>query len=183
MRHEAQCASATFIRHACWNWIETFPSEYYEMASGTRKLDGGAPERAFDAFMQIKTDQTRKDLWPTLSVLLVCSYERYKQVTLSLDDVKQYKRSNKEMYFIDKVRKSLEPGSKLQLTGMLAATDLARAGAVIPQEMESITRTIAYEIADNVKVSPLAAILVFIATLLTTHPFNRSSHPSFLRGE
>ena len=103
MRHEAQCAAAISVRHAVWNWIETFPAEYYDMVTGNRKLDG-APERVFDAFMQIKNDQNRKELWPTLTILLLISYERYKQVTLQLDDVAQYKSSKKVRSLLGLVR-------------------------------------------------------------------------------
>ena len=106
MRSEAQLAVATSVRHAIWNWIETFPSEYYELANGSRKLDG-APERVFDAFMQIKNEQNRKVIWPTLTALLIISYDRYKQVTLQLDDVSQYKVTKKVQFL------SFEAGSCL----------------------------------------------------------------------
>lgn len=94
MRPEAHCAAAIAVRHAIWNWIETFPSEFYELQKGTRKLDG-APERVFDAFHQIKTDQNRKVLWPALNLLLFISYERFAATCRAADDRTKIKTAKK----------------------------------------------------------------------------------------
>lgn len=84
MKPEAQSAVAIFLRHAVWNWIETFPGEFLEMCKGQRKLDG-APERVFDLFVQIENDQNRRILWPTLCSLLIISHDRMKQIALQFD--------------------------------------------------------------------------------------------------
>lgn len=84
MKPEAQSAVAIFLRRAIWNWIETFPNEFVDMANGHRKLDG-APERVFDLFLQIKNDHNRKIMWPVLTALIILSHDRMKAVTAELD--------------------------------------------------------------------------------------------------
>lgn len=92
MKSDAQCAVAIYLRRAIWNWIETFPSEFIEMASGHRKLDG-APERVFDLFVQIEDDQNKRILWPTMSALLILSHDRLKQVSLLFESHTRNKQS------------------------------------------------------------------------------------------
>ena len=94
LKKDAQIPVAVALRTAIWNWIETFPSEFYELQNGTRKLDG-APERVFDAFHQIKTDQNRKVLWPALNLLLFISYERFAAMCRTMDERTKIKAAKK----------------------------------------------------------------------------------------
>ena len=84
MKPEAQGNVAIYLRRAIWNWIETFPGEFIDISTGARRLDG-APERVFDLFIQIKNEQNRKIIWPTLMMLLVLCYERLRQLELRYD--------------------------------------------------------------------------------------------------
>ena len=84
MGAEARVAIANPLRSAIWSWIETFPGEFIDVSTGARRLDG-APERVFDLFIQIKNEQNRKIIWPTLMMLLVLCYERLRQLELRYD--------------------------------------------------------------------------------------------------
>lgn len=86
MKPEAQNAVATNLRRAIWNWIETFPAEFAESSTGQRRLDASAPERVFDLFFQIKTEQTRKTIWPTLTALLLLSHDRLKTIAKAVEE-------------------------------------------------------------------------------------------------
>ena len=153
LKRDAQLPVAVALRTAIWNWIETFPGEFIELANGQRKLDG-APERVFDAFVRVKNEHNRKIMWPVLSALLLLCYERFKQVSLRFDGVGySHKVANKELAFLDKMRKALTPGSKLRDTAIMCFSDMMRAAAYIPKEQETLIRSFATEIADTIKVS------------------------------
>lgn len=75
MRREAQEAVAINLRRSIWNWIETFPNEFIEVAKGKRRLDG-APERVFDLFYQVNEDAYKRSIMPTLTALLLLCHDR-----------------------------------------------------------------------------------------------------------
>ena len=86
MKPDAQNAVALSLRRAIWNWIETFPAEFAESSTGQRRLEASAPERVFDLFFQIKTEQNRKIMWPTLIALLMLSYDRLRTVSKAFEE-------------------------------------------------------------------------------------------------
>lgn len=86
MKPEAQNAVAISLRRAIWSWIETFPAEFAESSTGQRRLDASAPERVFDLFFQIKTEQNRKIMWPTLTALLLLCYDRLRVVGKAFEE-------------------------------------------------------------------------------------------------
>ncbi|KAI5118442.1 hypothetical protein M0805_000576 [Coniferiporia weirii] len=153
MKPEAQCAVAIYLRRAIWNWIETFPGEFAESSTGVRRLDG-APERVFDLFVQIKNEQNRKVIWPTLTALLLLSHERLKQLALAFDGHvwnPKVMQGKKELVFIDKVRKNVPASSKMSDSALLCLSDLLRAAMYIPPEHDAVIRGFAPDVADELK--------------------------------
>ncbi|KAL5507799.1 IRA2 [Sanghuangporus vaninii] len=152
MKPEAQCAVAIYLRRAIWNWIETFPSEFIEMSNGHRKLDG-APERVFDLFDKIENDQNKKILWPTMASLLLLSHDRLKQVSLQYEPHVRNKGSQnkKELAYLEKVQKNVTASSKLTETALLCQGDLLRAASYVPVEHDVTIRSIAVEVAHEMK--------------------------------
>ncbi|KAH8118768.1 hypothetical protein DFH11DRAFT_1839273 [Phellopilus nigrolimitatus] len=170
MKPEAQCIVAVHLRRAIWKWIETFPGEFTEMSSGQRKLDG-APERVFDLLIQIKNDQNRKILWPTLTALLLLSYDRLRQVALQFNGhAWNPKMTNKkELVFLDKLNKNLTASSKMTDSAMLCFVDILRAAMYIPPDHDVVVRSFAPDIADELKSRMLKA--------QNQRPFFESSEP------
>ena len=82
MKRDALAAVAVSLRRAIWNWVETFPHEYLEVATGTRKLDG-TPERVFDMLFVNTDDNNKKIMWPTLTSLMILSNERQRGIAVS----------------------------------------------------------------------------------------------------
>lgn len=79
MKRDVQTVVAATIRMTIWNWIDVFPSEYCDVVTGQRKLDG-APERLFDLLIQFVDDSSRRIIWPTLNCLLMISYDRMRLI-------------------------------------------------------------------------------------------------------
>lgn len=94
MRREAQEAVAINLRRAIWNWFEIFPNEFIEVASGKRHLDG-APERVFDLFYQANEDAYKRSIMPTLTALLLLSYDRTNQIARNSPQKGQGKMNKK----------------------------------------------------------------------------------------
>lgn len=83
MRLEGQISVAQALRHALWQWINTFPADYSDAAVNPRKLEGSA-ERLYDVMQNIVDADRRIAFWPTVTLLLATSPDRCKQLETAL---------------------------------------------------------------------------------------------------
>lgn len=88
MKKEAQATTAVSLRMAIWNWVEVFPHEFVDVATGKRKLDG-APERLYDILYPSvdniaagSKNTMAACVLPVLTLFIALSHERCKQLNL-----------------------------------------------------------------------------------------------------
>lgn len=63
---------SVILRRAIWSWIESPGSEYSDLHSSERRLEGG-PEVLFDIIYSLSESSKRKTFaWPVMTMLLVC---------------------------------------------------------------------------------------------------------------
>lgn len=150
MKSDAQLAIAGPVRTAVWNWIELFPAEFNEAIRLRGGMDG-APERVFDIFYANIQPGSEKVIWPTITALNCITTDRL-PTDVAQVDMKLNRTGGKSARFSEELLKHMRSPSKLSEPATVCALDLCRAATYVYPEGEVPLRSIAFDVAHEIKV-------------------------------
>jgi hypothetical protein len=141
MRRESQLAAATYLRSAIWNWIDLFPREFNKAVRVRGKMEG-APERVFDLLSSNITSGQEKIYWPTLTILLCCTFDKIRGELNNVAPTSMGRR-----VFVS------SSSSRLADVALTCAIDVCRAAAYVDTGLgDVILLEIAADMAHEIKV-------------------------------
>jgi neurofibromin 1 len=178
VKRPAQPALASALRMAIWNWIDVYPTEYYALIEGNRKLDG-SPDVLFDVLQSMgdssSTTKRAKVFYPLMVMLLVLSPDMMKRIALG-ESGRSGSALAKKLSFMDSLRKGLSQSKSFEACAV-CYLDLVRAAmccsprldasgirSLVPDFQNELTNALFYsslapEITDtNVLVDGLVAL-------------------------